>query len=54
MFATVLREPWILVALITGCIFFGYTTVVAFRRPAHHPRPGEPRGHAQLDALGFD
>lgn len=47
-------DPWVLVALATGLIFFGYTTVAAFRRPAHRAAPGEPAGHAQLDALGFD
>lgn len=48
-------EPWILVGLATGLIFFGYTVVVAFRRPsAHRAGPGEAAGHAQLDALGFD
>lgn len=47
-------EPWVLVALATGFIFFGYTAVAAFRRPAHLAGPGESQGHAQLDALGFD
>ncbi len=47
-------DPWVLVALATGLIFFGYTAVVAFRRPADERGPGEPSGHAQLDALGFD
>ncbi len=47
-------EPWVLVGLATGCIFVGYTAVAAFRRPAHRATPGEPSGHAQLDALGFE
>lgn len=48
-------EPWILVGLATGLIFFGYTTLTAFRRPGfHRAGPGEVSGHDQLDALGFD
>lgn len=48
-------EPWILVGLATGMIFFGYTTVAAFRRPStHRALEGQVNGHAQLDALGFD
>ncbi len=50
----VATEPWTLVALATGLMFFGYTIVVAFRRPRHRPEPGEAAGHAQLDALGFE
>jgi hypothetical protein len=48
-------EPWVLVGLATGMIFFGYTTVAAFRRPSsHRAKEGRVNGHAQLDALGFD
>lgn len=47
-------DPWVLVALATGLIFFGYTTFTAFRRPAHEAGPGESKGHDQLDALGFE
>jgi hypothetical protein len=48
-------EPWVLVGLATGLIFFGYTAVAAFRRPgAHQAAEGEVSGHTQLDALGFD
>lgn len=51
-------EPWSIVVLAMGLIFFGYTTVTAFRRPmgaGRHRRPAaEPAGHEQLDALGFD
>jgi hypothetical protein len=49
-------EPWLLVVLAMGLIFFGYTTFSAFRRPQAErlPVPGEPAGHEQLDALGFD
>ena len=50
----VVTEPWVLVALATGAIFFGYTTVAAYRRPAHRPEIGQPRGHDLLDELGFD
>ncbi len=47
-------DPWVLVTLATGLIFFGYTAVAAFRRPTDEATTGEPSGHAQLDALGFD
>jgi len=47
-------DPWVLVTLATGLIFFGYTAVAAFRRQDEESRSGEPSGHAQLDALGFD
>ncbi|MEM9561807.1 MAG: hypothetical protein AAGA93_04275, partial [Actinomycetota bacterium] len=50
----VATEPWTLVALATGLMFFGYTVVVAYRRPRHRAEQGETAGHAQLDALGFD
>ena len=51
----VTNEPWMLVLIATGLIFFGYTLVAAVRRPA--PGPGSEQrmqGHALLDALGFD
>jgi hypothetical protein len=49
-------DPWVLVVLAMGLIFFGYTTTAAFRRPPGEPpaEGGEPMGHDQLDALGFD
>lgn len=52
----VTTEPWILVLIATGLIFFGYTLVAAVRDPAGGPGPEErsTQGHALLDALGFD
>ena len=48
-------EPWLLVGLATGLIFFGYTAVAAYRRPgAHQAEVDQSSGHRQLDALGFD
>ena len=52
-------EPWSLVVLAMGLIFFGYTAVSAFREPSPQRdglrgRTGESAGHEQLDALGFD
>ena len=49
-------DPWVLVVLAMGLIFFGYTTTAAFRRPPGEPPAeyGEPTGHEQLDAFGFD
>lgn len=44
-------DSWAMAVFGSGLIFFGYTFVVAYRRPRH----GSGRvGHAQLDVLGFD
>lgn len=51
----VANEPWLLVLIATGLIFFGYTLVAAVRHPAGGPgREERMQGHALLDALGFD
>lgn len=57
----VTNEPWLLALIATGLIFFGYTVVAAFRHPVGgagehvgERGPGQARGHALLDALGFD
>ncbi len=47
-------EPWALVIVAMGCIFFSYSTWAAFRRPTWPPPGANLRGHAQLDEFGFD
>ena len=44
-------EPWVMVIFAMAFIFFGYTIYAAFQPDGDG---GEPSGHDQLDALGFD